>query len=80
MVSQEAMEGPTLGMRKKGIKKMEWIDGEEWRNKNNLKTLGTERCENIDTIYILRPLKKDTEVISALLVNYVYEMNLSRKA
>jgi hypothetical protein len=52
MVSQEAREGPTLGMRKKGIKKMKWIDREEMRNKNNMKSLGTELCLNIDTLYI----------------------------
>ena len=36
------------GMRKKGINSMEWIDREDVL----ILTLGTERCENIDTLYI----------------------------
>ena len=37
-------------LREKGVNNMEWIDKEECRRK--IKLSGTERCENIDTLYI----------------------------
>ena len=41
----------------KGISKTEWADKEEWKRKNKIKTLATERCENIETLYIKKPFK-----------------------
>ena len=46
------MQEVTTGLKEKGINNMEWIDREEWREKNKIKTLGTERCANIETLYI----------------------------
>ena len=43
------MQEVTIGMRDNEIN-MEWIDQERMEKKN--KTLGTERCESIDTLYI----------------------------
>ena len=43
--------GLTTGMIKKGINSMEWITREE-RIKKKIKSLSTERCENIDTMHI----------------------------
>ena len=43
------MQEVTTGMKEKVIiNNMEWIDRMDKRNK----TLGKERCENIDTLYI----------------------------
>ena len=41
------------GIREKGISNMEWFFREEWRRmeKKN-KSSGTERCANINTLYI----------------------------
>ena len=39
------------GMREKGINKMKWVDREEWAGGRD-ETLGTERCANIETLYI----------------------------
>ena len=36
----------TTGKWKKGINNIEWIDMEEWRRNNTIKTLGTEMCKN----------------------------------
>ena len=38
-------------MREKGINNIEWANREEWRRKNRIKTLGTERCAHIETLY-----------------------------
>ena len=38
-------------MREKGINNLEWVDREEWRRKIKFKTLGTEICANIETLY-----------------------------
>ena len=45
--SKFVMQEVTIGMREKGIICM---GGKE--KKNIIKTLGTERCENVDTLYI----------------------------
>ena len=44
------MQEVTTGMREKGINNMTLIDREESEGKKN-KTLGRERCENIDSVY-----------------------------
>ena len=44
------MQKVRTGMRDKGINIMENIDGEEWRKTKE--TLGTESCENINTLHI----------------------------
>ena len=41
------MQEITTGMREMGINNLEWVDGEGSENKNKIKTLGTERRENI---------------------------------
>ena len=46
------MQEVKTGMREKGINHMEWIDRGRMEMKNKIKTLGTERCANIDTLYI----------------------------
>ena len=43
------MQRVTTGMREKVINNMEWDDREEWK-KIKIKTLGTERSENIETL------------------------------
>ena len=45
-------------------------------NKNNIKTLGTERCENIDTVYINKiqtPRRGRWKVPKRIKTNYLYE-------
>ena len=42
------MEEVTTEMREKGITNMEWVNREE----KKIKTLVTERCANIETLYI----------------------------
>jgi hypothetical protein len=39
---------------------MERIDKKEWRERN--KTVGTERCENIDTLYIKQSFNISEEI------------------
>ena len=52
-VEREDLEihGCWTGMREKGIKNMEWIKQRRRMQKRN-KTLGTERCENIDNLHM----------------------------
>ena len=44
------MQEDTTGMRERETDNLEWVDREEWRRK--IKTLGTERSENIKNLYI----------------------------
>ena len=46
------MQEITTGMREMGINNLEWVDGEGSENKNKIKTLGTERFEKTDTVYL----------------------------
>ena len=45
------MQEVTTGMRERGIGDLQWVDREECRKKI---TLGTERCENINNLYIIK--------------------------
>ena len=52
------MQEVTIGMSEKVIiNNMEWIDRMDKRNK----TLGKERCENIDTLYINKIIINDKD-------------------
>ena len=44
------MQEVATGMTEREINNFEWVDREGWREKNKIKTLGTEICEKINTL------------------------------
>ena len=65
------MQEITTEMRENGINNKEWIDREEWRRK----TLNTERCENIETLYINKII-----IIIIIIITILRIQNLSEPA